>query len=120
MNTKSTRRSAAAVLLVLAGLTYMRQCTFEQRPFDAEAWRQGDDVERGEMARDLAASKHLIGRSPEEVARILGEPFAEFNGVMIYRVKMAFRAGFDFPGSSFGVELSGDPPRVVNLRLEDD
>jgi outer membrane protein assembly factor BamE (lipoprotein component of BamABCDE complex) len=48
--------------------------SYEQKPFDAQKWREGDALERGTMFVDLFKQRKINGKTREEVLSILGEP----------------------------------------------
>ena len=59
---------------------------FQERKFDAEAWRAGDAQTRGEMAKDLRAklfepNNYLLNRkSRKQILELLGEPDRKTRG----------------------------------------
>jgi hypothetical protein len=98
------RAATIAVLLTVAatlsvGLAAILYCTpvirgpVEDTPFSSEEWVRGDARSRGRMVHNLLASRVLMGKSREEVARLLGPPDDEgaFGLSFRYRVDVGYR-----------------------------
>lgn len=90
--------SVCLLLLLAASLS----CTlprkfwrnYEQKPFDAQQWRDADALERGTMFVDLYTKRLVHGKLPEQVHALLGEPDKKTTGegggeVWYYRVEFA-------------------------------
>lgn len=60
--------SAVALLSILIG------CQPDHKPFDSNAWINGDYRERGRMSDDLLNNHPLEGRTVAELEKLLGEP----------------------------------------------
>lgn len=46
--------------------------TYDEMPFDAQKWREGDEIERGRMLRDMR--NKITGKTDAEVIEMLGNP----------------------------------------------
>lgn len=46
--------------------------TYDKMPFDAQKWRDGDEIERGRMRSDMM--DRVVGKTPLQVVEMLGEP----------------------------------------------
>ena len=112
----TSTRSFARLLLPLAILVFVGSgCIpgmkrpwrdYSQRPFDAAAWREGDQIERGRMASDFQGMrKALQGHKPEKILEMLGEPdfkkSIEKREVWFYRVDIGIAGGMDLVPVSF-------------------
>jgi len=59
---------------------------FQDRPFDAEAWRAGDAQTRGEMSKDLRSTRNASGgsiisrKTRRQIVELLGEPDRKTRG----------------------------------------
>jgi hypothetical protein len=73
--------SIFCLLAICLGCAGMRKPwrSYEQKPFDAESWKNGDAIERGTMARDLLGVKNVtenVGENKSKVLATLGEPYS--------------------------------------------
>jgi hypothetical protein len=80
----------ALVTAAVAGVVYRAACSHRDRdqPFSSPKWLQGDALERGSMARDLASGAPLKGKTPAEVKALLGGPDLEDRWTLIYKVDL--------------------------------
>jgi hypothetical protein len=85
----------ALVTAAVAGIAYRAACSPRDRdqPFSAPKWLQGDALERGSMARDLASGAPLKGKTQAEVQALLGPPDLEVRWTLIYKVDFGYRFG---------------------------
>ena len=72
--------------------------------FDAQVWRSGDAVKRGQMVADLARRHRFIGMHPDSVTARLGpsECYVNQDGEPCYRVRLGhsdFHLEFHFHAS---------------------
>jgi hypothetical protein len=58
--------------------------------FSSEKWRTGDPRTRGTMAKSLASSTQLHGKSEKEILALLGKP-DKYDGFLHYRVDIGYR-----------------------------
>jgi hypothetical protein len=107
------------------GVTLLLYCTplldhlFFNKSFSAEEWRAAGMRIRGKMARDLAHSACLDGRSPNEVRELLGKPDVENSGgqTIRYNVDIGYRWVFT-PVPYDVVVRFGKDERVVQVTVE--
>jgi outer membrane protein assembly factor BamE (lipoprotein component of BamABCDE complex) len=66
--------------------------SYEQQPFDAQKWRDGDALERGTMFVDLFRDRKIHGKTRERVLELLGEPDKKStaNGREVWHYKVEF------------------------------
>jgi hypothetical protein len=83
--------------------------------YDAQVWRSGDLVKRGQMVADLASRHRFIGLPPDSVEGRLGSSDCHANREVMpcYRLRMGHS---DFQ-LEFPVHASSRPPRVLAIRL---
>lgn len=88
---------------------------YSPRSFDAQAWREGDRIERGRMTSDFKGLRsQLAGHRSETIVQMLGEPDLkkniQGNDVWFYRVDIGIVGGMDLLPVSFdgkGVSMFG-------------
>jgi hypothetical protein len=83
--------------------------------YDAQTWRTGDQVKRGQMIADLARRHRFIGMHPDSLNSRLGpsDCYANQEVVPCYRLRLGHS---DFQ-LEFPVHQSSRPPRVLAIRL---
>jgi len=90
---------AAVGSMLAVGLAAILYCTpvirgpVEDIGFSPDGWAAGDARMRGRMARDVMASRVLLGKSRDEVRRVLGPPDAVgvAGAYYRYRVDVGYR-----------------------------
>jgi hypothetical protein len=99
---------------------------YEQKPFDAQQWRDGDAITRGTMIVDLFKKRTVSGKSRDGVVELLGEPdkktSSEGSEVWLYRIEVTgetprryFPVSFDKEGrASAGRAQAGTMSMVVD------
>jgi hypothetical protein len=109
---------AVGVVMLLYSTPLLDRLFFDTR-FSAEEWRSGDVRTRGKMARDLAHSARLDGKSPSEVRDLLGKPNAENSGgqTIRYNVDVGYRWVIT-PVPYDVVVRFGKDERVVQVKVE--
>ena len=77
MNKKQVRRfiCVGLGLLVSLPIIFVGYAWLTHRPisFDSQEWKEGDDLTRGRMVRDMRRSIDFIEKTKSEVINILGE-----------------------------------------------
>lgn len=71
------RQTQLASLLVAGGLVVwiLKACsTISPKAFDSRNWKAGNASSRGAMVQDLIDRKIIVGKAPEEVRDLLGQP----------------------------------------------
>ena len=63
--------------------------------FDTEKWRNGNQIERGNMSTDLVESKILIGKTKSEIIDLLGKPKDSSITNFHYLVDFGYMTPFD-------------------------
>lgn len=62
--------------------------------FDKEKWKQGTQIEQGNMSTDLVESKILIGKTKSEIIEYLGSPKDSSKTVYHYLVDFEYMTPF--------------------------
>lgn len=109
------------LILVIAGLLFVRAVWYPGRAFDAAKWNDDTQIERGvrlAMADRLVARRTLIGKIRSEVVSLLGEPpptgyFASWD--MVYH--LGPERGFMSVDSEWLVLKMGAEARVIECRI---
>ncbi|HCE44721.1 MAG TPA: hypothetical protein DET40_14360 [Lentisphaeria bacterium] len=100
----------AFILITITCLVNYGKIT--QKSFNSKEWILGNELTRGEMARDLVSSKVLIGKTKEEVVELLGQPSSSkssFNNDRFYYIVDIGRGSYVF-----------DMPCKLNLYFDGD
>jgi hypothetical protein len=83
------------VVAIFAGLALFylspRDPFFRSRAFSSEKWLKGNSRVRGQMARDLTASKLLDGKTHAQVEALLGPPDWPGTNELYYRIDVGYR-----------------------------
>jgi len=66
----------------------------EEKKFDAEKWKIGSQIDRGNMSTDLVESKILVGKNKSDVLHLLGEPKDSSNTNFHYLVDLGYMTPF--------------------------
>jgi hypothetical protein len=97
MNTKPRRRLVLIIAVATFGMLGLavvyvspKDAFFRPRTFVPEEWSRGDFGLRGEMARDLIASRVLNGKTHAEVEALLGPPDRTRTNELIYTVDIGY------------------------------
>jgi hypothetical protein len=92
---------------------------FPEYHFESEKWKLGDKRVRGSMVRELEERKILIGKTRQEIKRILGKPDTE--GKYIYQYFVDVGVGTSsYPWDyAFDIEFDSTSSRVVSAFYHD-
>lgn len=109
-------KTKTAILLVIAWVFLLTACS-NNRAFVSAAWLKGNMRARGRMSEDLVKRKILVGKTSDEVQRLLGEPEKDYGSVLSYRIDM----GWPFKDSKhYGLHVHLDENRNVReVRIVD-
>lgn len=82
-----------------------------QVPFEAAAWREGTDAARLSMIEDLRASRVMLGKTREELERLLGPPSVVGFGYLAWHAtkepQVSGGSEIGYPGVSVWIEEGG-------------
>jgi hypothetical protein len=107
------------VLSVIALLvaSICTSCTPSPKPFESNAWKQGDKSARGAMVEDLIEYHHLIGKSSTEIRDELGKPDHEQDDYYGYDVVTIGRCRFW--KCSLDISFDSKSSRVISAAVSD-
>jgi len=94
---KGTRLTVIAFVIVIGVIVIYFSAvdpTFKFKPFNEEAWKNGDARARGEMVNDLLNSPTLVNKSIEDVKKLLGEGKMR-KGILYYPIELGVKVGFE-------------------------
>ena len=97
--------------MALAITTFFAACG-NDRAFDAKIWASADARARGRMSEDLVKRKILVGRSADEVHRMLGQPDTAYPATLCYNIDMGMPLK---DPSHYGLQVHLDENRNVRL-----
>ena len=103
-------RNPQPALLILIALSLLTAACGNNRPFDSAAWVKSDARARGRMAEDLVHNKVLIGKTVDEVRRVLGPADLTYPTALQYKIDLGWL--FKDP-KHYGLQVHLDDHRLV-------
>ena len=104
-------RKAVALSVLGLWLSFAIACG-NNKPFDAAAWQKANARDRGRMAESLVKGQMLVGKTVDDVQRILGQADIDYGKALQYNIDLGWL--FKDP-KHYGLQVHLDGNRTVTL-----